>query len=121
MEIVRRIILRVVSLLGLNSYLDRERWVVIPMIKRKNGKTRSQTVIPFHSECSSWEKLSGPIPLFTIIMHTMVIPRMMSSESSRVFDEGEEAVAVLVIFMLFLWVKLGSKVRNFFAIKQQQY
>jgi hypothetical protein len=69
---------------GRNSNFWRERNVDIPMMNMKNGNTRSVGVKPFHSACrkGAYTKLHDP-GLFTKIIPDMVIPRKMSSESSR--------------------------------------
>src|SRR4051794_37926996 len=61
-----------------------ERCVVIPTMKRKNGKIRSVGVHPFHSACSSGGKIALHVPgLLTSSMPATVRPRKTSSESRR--------------------------------------
>jgi hypothetical protein len=52
------------------------------MMKRKNGNTKSQGVMPFHAECLRGAKVS-PCPALTRIMPATVIPRRTSSEMRR--------------------------------------
>lgn len=53
MSKVRRPILKRDALFSVESYFTKEKYMDMPTINRKNGKTRSVGVQPCHSECLS--------------------------------------------------------------------
>jgi hypothetical protein len=58
-----------------------------PTMKRKNGKTRSVGVYPFHCGCNSGQYVALPSPLlFTRIIPAIVTPRKKSSDCRRSAD-----------------------------------
>src|SRR5579885_211346 len=65
-----------------------------PTIHRKDGKTTSVMVHPFHSACSSGAYTARPVPgLFTSTMRAMVAPRKASRETNRCAVKRGAAVA----------------------------
>src|SRR5262249_11776975 len=66
----------------------KENAIATPTMKRKNGKTRSVGVQPFHCACCSGQYALGSSPaLLTRIIAAIVAPRNTSRETKRL-DTG---------------------------------
>ena len=73
-----------------------EIYVEIPMMNRKKGKTKSQSVSPFHTECCKGAYDTLPPALLTRIIPATVMPLSASSDKS-LFLMGSACCAVSVL------------------------
>lgn len=76
--------------------LFNEIYVEIPMMNRKKGKTKSQGVSPFHTECCKGAYDTLPPALLTRIIPATVMPLSASSDKS-LFLMGGACCAVSVL------------------------